>query len=123
MPSESALNVDVSVLGPDCAVVRVEGELDINTATLLHFQLASQVGMGHRHLVLDLSRMPFMDSTGLTIMIRTMKEAQQVGGSLNLAAPTALVRRVLELTGVHLTVPMHATVEEALRAQAGPVLP
>ncbi|MHA6764061.1 STAS domain-containing protein [Streptacidiphilus sp. PAMC 29251] len=121
MPSESVpLTVSVTTHGPERAVVSVRGELDINTATMLHHQLAVQLGQGRRHLVLDLAQVPFMDSSGLTILIRAMKETRNVGGSLSLAAPTPPVRRILDLTGISLTIPLYADVTEALQLQPDP---
>jgi stage II sporulation protein AA (anti-sigma F factor antagonist) len=115
VPSESvALNVSVTWQGSEQAVVSVGGELDIATATLLHYQLAAQLGQGRRHLVIDLEGVPFMDSSGLNIVIRTMNETRAAGGSLSLAAPAPSVLRILELTGVTLTIPVHPTVGLAL---------
>ena len=113
-PSSQALSVDVVTHGSEQAVVSVSGELDVATAMLLHHHLAAQLAQGRRHLVIDLAGVPFMDSSGLNIVLRTMNETRDIGGSLRLAAPAAPVQRVLELTGVTLTVPVHATVEQAL---------
>ncbi len=122
MSAESAqLSVDVVVREPDVAVVSVGGDLDIDTATELHYQLANQITHGRRHLVLDLSAVPFMDSSGLNIILRTSQEARRIDGSVQVAAPTSAVRRILELTGVGLSTPIRDTVEEALSGIADAV--
>ncbi|MGW7002095.1 STAS domain-containing protein [Streptomyces sp. NPDC054933] len=119
MSSETApLSVDVVVCQPELAVVTIGGDLDIDTTTELHYQLANQISYGRRHLVLDLSAVPFMDSSGLNIVLRTLQEARRIDGSVRLAAPTAAVRRILELTGVALAAPIHDTVDEAIRGAA-----
>jgi stage II sporulation protein AA (anti-sigma F factor antagonist) len=109
-----SLSVDVVTHGSEQAVMCVGGELDVATAMLLQHHLATQLGQGRRHLVIDLAEVPFMDSSGLNIILRAMNETRATGGSLRLAAPAPPVRRVLELTGVTLTIPVHGTVEQAL---------
>ncbi|AXI81152.1 STAS domain-containing protein [Peterkaempfera bronchialis] len=113
------MTVEVHLPEPELAVVSVAGELDVDTATELHYQLANQLHHGRRHLVLDLTAVPFMDSSGLNIVIRTQQETRRVGGSLRLAGPTAAVRRIIDLTGVGITTPVHDTVDEALARHRG----
>jgi stage II sporulation protein AA (anti-sigma F factor antagonist) len=109
-----ALTVSVERHGTEAAVVSAGGELDISTGTLLYLQLSIQLAEGRRHLVLDLAEVPFMDSSGLNTIIRANNETKAAGGRLVLAEPTSSVRRVLELTGMSLSLPVFATVEEAL---------
>jgi anti-anti-sigma factor len=52
---------------------------------------------GYRHLVVDLSGVPVIDSAGIRAFVRGHTSAQRVGGTLRLAAAPAAVSRVLEL--------------------------
>ncbi|MGW0469173.1 STAS domain-containing protein [Streptomyces sp. NPDC003027] len=113
---EANLDVEVEIRDTDTAVLAVGGELDIDTATLLHHHLANQFVHGRRHLVLDLSRLAFMDSSGLNVLIRAARDARESGGDLHLVAPTPAVRRILEITGLTMTTPLHADVAQALVA-------
>ncbi|WP_030213736.1 STAS domain-containing protein [Streptomyces bikiniensis] len=113
---EVNLDVEVEIHDADTAVVSVGGELDIETATMLHHHLANQFLHGRRHLVLDLSALDFMDSSGLNVLIRAGRDARESGGDLHLAAPTPAVRRILEITGLTMTTPLHADVADALVA-------
>ena len=113
-PESEALAVTVTQQGRTSAVVAAGGELDMDTATLLHHQLAAQVTQGRVNLVLDLAGVPFMDSSGLNIVLRAMSETRQLDGCLLLASPTDTVRRLLDLTGVSLTSKPFDTVEQAL---------
>ena len=122
MSSETApLSLDVVVRQPDVAVVSIGGDLDMDTATELHYQLANQIAHGRRNLVLDLSAVPFMDSSGLNIILRTLQEARRIDGSVQVAAPTPAVRRILELTGVALAMPIRDAVDEAVLGVADAV--
>ncbi|GGT78590.1 MULTISPECIES: STAS domain-containing protein [Streptomyces] len=129
---EENLDVEVKVCDAVTAILTVGGELDIETATFLHHHVANQFLHGRRHLVLDLSALSFMDSSGLNVVIKGAREAREMGGDLHLVAPTPAVRRLLEITGLNVTTPIHADVAEALaavrqkdpvaEAQAGPAI-
>ncbi|MGW7665780.1 anti-sigma factor antagonist [Streptomyces sp. NPDC054775] len=111
---QTPLSIDVTMPREDVALVVVKGFLDVDTATELHHHLANQMHHGRRHLLLDLSAVPFMDSSGINIILRAYKETRQVEGSVGLIAPAPAVRRILDLTGVSLTVPSFGTADEAL---------
>ncbi|MFI8825685.1 STAS domain-containing protein [Streptomyces sp. NPDC053431] len=119
--SERELNLDVDVTVRDArtAVLSVGGELDMETADRLEDHLTEQLRQGRSHLVLDLSALGFMDSSGLNVLIRAFQKAREIGGDLYLAAPTPAVRRILEITGVTTTTPPHADLAEALAAADG----
>ena len=76
-------------------VLRLIGELDMATAPALqrHLERGSPVS------VLDLREVTFIDSTGLSVLVRANRERQR-GESLILRSPTDLVCRVLEITGL-----------------------
>ncbi|GAA3398572.1 STAS domain-containing protein [Streptomyces roseoviridis] len=113
---EENLDIDVKVWDAETAILTVGGEMDVDTATFLHHHVANQFLHGRRHLVLDLSALSFMDSSGLNVVIKAVREARERGGDVHLVAPTPTVRRLLEITGLHVTTPLHADVEEALAA-------
>ncbi|WP_432004001.1 STAS domain-containing protein [Streptomyces sioyaensis] len=123
MVKTDELSVEVSVIDPQVAVVAVQGELDTETGTVLHHQLANQLVHGRQHLVVDLRAVPFMDSSGLSVLIRAGNDARRVEGSLRLAAVSPEVLRLLDLTGISVTMPVHASPEEALFALAAAALP
>ncbi|MFI8287966.1 STAS domain-containing protein [Streptomyces sp. NPDC085614] len=120
MPERAVnLDVEVAIRGADMAVLSVGGELDIETADLLHQHLADQILHGRHHVVLDLSSLEFMDSSGLNVLIRAGRSARDARGDIHLVAPTPAVRRILEITGLTTTTPLHADVEQALSAAGG----
>ncbi|OQR61246.1 anti-anti-sigma factor [Streptomyces maremycinicus] len=112
--AQNPLSVEVSLPREDVALVTVEGHLDLDTATDLQAHLANQLHHGRRHFLLDLSAVPFMDSSGMNIILRVYQEVRGLPGSVHVIAPTPAVRRVLELTGVSITVPISETAEDAL---------
>lgn len=76
---EPNLDVHVEIRDARTAVLSVRGELDMETAGRLDEHLAAQVGGGRHHLVLDLSELGFMDSSGLNVLIRSVHRAREAG--------------------------------------------
>ncbi|MEV8625255.1 STAS domain-containing protein [Streptomyces sp. NBC_01268] len=113
---EPNLDVGVTIRDAGTAVLALAGELDMETAPLLQDDLSEQLRQGRAHLVLDLSALGFMDSSGLNVLIRAVHKARALGGDVYLAAPTSAVRRILEITGVTTTIPPHPDLAAALAA-------
>ncbi|MET9896847.1 STAS domain-containing protein [Streptomyces sp. NPDC006465] len=115
MPGDlSPLSIDVTLPREDVALLTVEGSLDVDTATELRHHLANQFHHGRRRFLLDFSAVPFMDSSGMNVVLRSYQETRKTAGSVHVIAPTPAVRRILDLTGVSLTVPVSESVDEAL---------
>ncbi|WP_176611307.1 anti-sigma factor antagonist [Actinomadura sp. WMMB 499] len=100
-------------------VVRLCGELDIATADALRRALRDARRDHGDDLVLDLADLEFMDSGGLSIIVACFKSATAAGGGLALAAPRPLIRRTLEITGLHRRIPVHGSLRDALGAEPG----
>jgi anti-anti-sigma factor len=81
----------------DLVVVVVNGELDAGTVPGLREQLEPLADRGS-HLILDLAGLRFCDCAGLTLFLRMQQRARAAGGSLQLAAPTASVHRLIAVT-------------------------
>ena len=78
--------------------VRLRGELDISTASRLEDDLRRVEADGPALLVLDLSTLDFMDSTGLRLLIGADMRAREAGRRLVLIKGNEMVQRVLRLT-------------------------
>nr|WP_037873776.1 MULTISPECIES: STAS domain-containing protein [unclassified Streptomyces] len=119
--AQNPLTVEVTLVREDVALLTVEGYLDVDTATELQAHLANQLHHGRRHFLLDLSGVPFMDSSGMNIVLRVYQEVRRLPGSVHVIAPAPAVQRIFDLTGVSLTVPVSRTAEEALALVDAPV--
>ena len=82
------------------ATVAVRGEVDVYTAPQLRDRLYSVIADGIADVVLDLADMTFIDSTGLGVIVGTLKRLRESGGELTLRAPSRSTRKVLEITGL-----------------------
>jgi len=93
--------------GKGALIISVEGELDIATVE----QLAEPVGIAvakGRHLVLDLSACPFIDSTALAFVLRTHSALAADGKAMAVVAGRGEVRKLLYLTAIDRSVPVFA---------------
>lgn len=100
--------------GSRWTLARVAGELDLATAPVLRERLVARLTSGHPNLVVDLTDVGFIDSTGLGVIVGLLKRARTLGGDLRLVCPGASVRRVFEITALDRTFALAATVAEAL---------
>lgn len=82
-------------------VLRPEGRLNMVAAPDLREQLHTMVRAGNTRVVVDLSAVETIDSSGLGALISGLKAARQGGGDLRIAAPSEQARAVLELTNLN----------------------
>lgn len=79
-------------------VVTPEGELDLTAAPQLEEHLLRVLAEGDA--VLDLSRISFIDSTGIALLVSVSGTARERGRRLELRDPSPHVERLINLTGV-----------------------
>jgi anti-anti-sigma factor len=85
----------------DRAVLHLRGELDLSSVSELERELDAVFGEdGREPIVVDLSELAFMDSTGLALLVRTRNRAAELGRELRLRAARGQVRRLFELASL-----------------------
>jgi anti-sigma B factor antagonist len=93
------LGVVISQPRPEVAVLRVGGEIDSLTTPHLESGVAELLAAPAHRLVLDLSQVSFLASSGLAVLIRAAQQAAERGHQLGLVVATRAVRRPLQITG------------------------
>ncbi|MSY38609.1 MAG: anti-sigma factor antagonist [Actinobacteria bacterium] len=96
-------------------VVTVRGDIDMATAPLL-WESINQHWVSEDSLVLDVSNVPFMDSTGLGVLIRAAERAKPHGVVVAVVGAVSRVRKVIEITGIDTFIFMGESVADGLRA-------
>lgn len=102
-----------------CAVVHVGGDIDTDSIHRFDVTVTEAVGRA-RHVIIDLSQVTFVDSSGLGALIVARKSARQGGGSMSLVSPPAVVRRLLGSTQLHDVFAIYDSVDEAVNAPIPP---
>ncbi|MFL6160458.1 MAG: STAS domain-containing protein [Marmoricola sp.] len=82
------------------AELLVSGEVDIAVADALHDAALAALGPDLPGLVVDLSGLTFLDSTGIGALVRIRNDVIAGGRTLTLANPTARIVRILDVTGL-----------------------
>jgi anti-sigma B factor antagonist len=95
-------------------IFHLAGRIDITSANDLKRVLADNVGEGHTRLVLDLSEVSFVDSSGLSALVSGLRVARRAGGDLRLAAPGDQPKAVLGLTSLDQIFSIAPTLAEAV---------
>lgn len=101
--------------------IYVRGELDLGTAPDLEGPLEQALSGDQGSLLIDLSDCEFIDSTGIALIVRAWQRLDHGGNgrALVICSDNEQVRRVLEITGLELSIPVHRTRVEALAALRG----
>lgn len=97
-------------------VVTAAGEIDLHTAPQLQTELSDQLRAGADRLIVDLTGVDFCDSTGVNVLLASLRKAQEQGGSLCLVGLQPAVRKVLGITGLDSVFPVRDSVEGAITA-------
>ncbi len=88
---------------PDGAVVlHIAGELDLSSVDSVRVIADRAIDRGTRHVVFDLSGLEFMDSSGIALLLTVAERVD----SVTIREPSAIVRRVIEVSGLATTLPM-----------------
>lgn len=103
--------------GPGILVASLHGEVDVTNAEELFGQIAAEATNEVDRLVLDLSDLAFLDSSGVRAVIGLVRRVQARGALAMAVVPEgAPVERIFEITRMEELVPLARTRDEALRA-------
>ena len=92
-------------------VVHVAGEVDLANAPELDAQLATVMSESPSQLVVDLTDVTFMDSTGLGVLVRALKRSRELEIRLDLIVTNERVLKVFGITGLDTVLPIHSSMD------------
>jgi anti-sigma B factor antagonist len=95
------------------SVVALEGELDLGRAPSLKWALVDSLDAGYKQVVVDLSRVRFMDSTALSVLVG-VNRSLDVGARLAIVCVNGNVLKIFELSGMDGAFAIFPTLEQAL---------
>jgi anti-sigma B factor antagonist len=98
-------------------VLSIEGEVDLYSAPVVRDAALAAMDSGVDHLVLDLTAVPFMDSSGLGVIVACLKRLREMDGDLAVVSPSSSPStKLFSLTGLDHAIATHATLDQALAA-------
>jgi anti-sigma B factor antagonist len=106
--------IDAARLDDGTHVVTATGDIDTQSAPQLSASLDRIMASGGRHVVIDLSGVRFIDSSGLVALVTGSNRLRKAAGDLRIAAPSEPVLRLLNLTRMDAVFGIFPTREAAL---------
>jgi stage II sporulation protein AA (anti-sigma F factor antagonist) len=101
-------------------IVRLHGELDHHTAEQVRVELEESIATGtFKHMIVNLSEMTFMDSSGIGVIIGRYKQINQLGGQLAVSNVHPSIYRIFEMSGLFKIIDVYATEAEAFASMEG----
>jgi anti-sigma B factor antagonist len=99
------------------AVVEVGGEIDVYTAPRLRESLNEVTGSGQKHVVVDLGRVDFIDSTGLGVLVGVDRRLRGSDGSIKIVAPHEKLMKIFRIAGLEAVFDMYGSLADATATQ------
>lgn len=96
------------------AVVTATGEVDLTNAERLRDALLAALNDGALGLVVDLTATTFLDSAGVSVLVRASRRATATAATVRLAVTATAVLRVLNLVGIDRLLEVHPSVADAV---------
>jgi stage II sporulation protein AA (anti-sigma F factor antagonist) len=98
-------------------IVRLSGELDHHTAAEARRRIDAELSKGiYADMILNLSELTFMDSSGLGVVLGRYRQISEQGGKLYLCSVHPSIHRLFELSGMFKILSLHEDEFAALRA-------
>ena len=107
------IKVNVREAPADCYVVDLSGEIDVYTSPKVKDAIGTLIDRGVYHLVINLEKVRYIDSTGLGVLIGAHRRATERGGSLRLIVNDGPIARLLNITGLIAVFAVYRTLEDA----------
>src|SRR5881394_282395 len=111
-----APNFDLSEdeLDDETVVLRVAGQIHATTAPEFSERLNDAIATGKTGVILDLTGVEFIDSTGLSVLLNGLRRVTRVRGSMVLACANPTVLRLFEITKLDSTFEILPSCDEAI---------
>jgi anti-sigma B factor antagonist len=107
------LDLETSTQGA-ATVISLRGEIDVYTAPRLRQTLIDLISEGASDIVVDMSGVDFLDSTGLGVLVGGLKRVKAKEGSLKLVVTQEKILKIFDITGLTKVFPIFGSLDEAV---------
>lgn len=112
MREQMELDITIECDGSVCKIL-LTGEVDVYSAPVLKERLLEQMQNGCVDLILDLNGVSFIDSSGLGVLVGTLRRVRENSGTLRIVCGRDNVLKVFSITGLDKVFPVFDSFEEA----------
>ena len=100
----------------DVLVLHLEGELDTYNCGQLRSALVEHVESGENRIIVDMTTVEYIDSTGLGSLVGGLKRVSEHGGTMRIVCNNPQILKVFEITSLNKVFPIFPTLQDALAA-------
>ncbi len=97
-------------------ILDLVGEVDVYTAPRFKAAVNELIESGQRHLVVNMERVTYMDSSGFGTLLSANKKLKPVGGTVNLVKCSGSIDRILRITRLDAVFHTYDSVDEAIKS-------
>jgi anti-sigma B factor antagonist len=101
-------------LDPQTHLIAVQGEVHVSTAPEFSERLNEAIANGNTGVVIDMDKVDFIDSTGLSVLLNALRRVTRQRGALALVVSNPTVLRLFEITRLDTTFEIANTRDEAV---------
>ena len=117
--SHDELTIDIkSEHHGEALIYSLRGSLDLATAPSVRAALIGAASEGNHEIIVDLTKLEFLDSTGLGALIGAHRRALENGGKVRLVVGEGQIYRLLNITGLIRVFPVYHTLDDALKNES-----
>ena len=95
-------------------VLDVTGEIDVYTAPQFKDAVNTVINSGQKHLVVDMTNVTYMDSSGFGALLSATRRLRPQGGTINLVNVSNAIDRILKITRLNTVFATYGSLEDAL---------
>ncbi len=113
------LEINTQDVPGNVTILTPAGDVDIYTSPMLKEKINSLIERGSCRILIDLSHLEYIDSTGIGVIKSSLSQIHSHSGDIRLLSPMALVKRMLELTSVDRIAKVYDKQSDALEDWSG----
>ncbi len=98
------------------SVIELRGEIDLSTSPSFKEKVYEIIESGKKDVVIDLNGLEFMDSTGLGVLVATLKKTSVEGGSIRLICNKRSILKIFTITGLDKVFSIYDNLQRCLGA-------
>ena len=107
------LKINSQKMNGKLLVIKVIGEMDVYTSPGFRLAMSRQIECGEHKILLDISELKYLDSTGLGAIAECLEKLQRCGGDLRFLYPTPIFLKLLKLSGLSDSCIIYHNLQEA----------